>query len=74
MNTTYDVRLWAIREHTGKDRKTGKPRSTYRVRWVVAGEAFASAIDEAASNADTGALSIGGSIQFDDADLTDAHG
>ncbi|PRY19139.1 tyrosine-type recombinase/integrase [Pseudosporangium ferrugineum] len=40
MNTTYDVRLWAIREHTGKDRKTGKPRSTYRVRWMVAGNEF----------------------------------
>jgi hypothetical protein len=40
MNTTYDVRLWAIREHEGKDRKTGKPRSTYRVRWLVAGQDF----------------------------------
>jgi integrase len=40
MNTTYDVRVWAIREHKGKDRKTGKSRSTYRVRWLVAGEEF----------------------------------
>ncbi|GIM98013.1 tyrosine-type recombinase/integrase [Paractinoplanes toevensis] len=40
MNITYDVRLWAIREHVGKDRKTGKPRSTYRVRWLVAGRDF----------------------------------
>ena len=30
--TTYDVRVWAIREYKGKDRKTGKARSTYRVR------------------------------------------
>ncbi|RZU51916.1 site-specific recombinase XerD [Krasilnikovia cinnamomea] len=37
MNTSYDVRVWKIREHKGKDRKTGKPRSTYRVRWLVAG-------------------------------------
>lgn len=36
--STYDVRVWAIQEHKGKDRKTGKPQSTYRVRWVVAGE------------------------------------
>ena len=40
MNTTYDVRVWAIREHEGKDRKTGKPRSTYRVRWLVVGQDF----------------------------------
>jgi integrase len=40
MKTTYDVRLWGIREYHGKDRKTGKPRSTYRVRWLVAGEDF----------------------------------
>jgi site-specific recombinase XerD len=40
MNTTYDVRIWAIREHKGKDRKTGKPRSTYRVRWLVVGKDF----------------------------------
>ncbi|MEV0570671.1 tyrosine-type recombinase/integrase [Dactylosporangium sp. NPDC050588] len=36
--TTFDVRIWGIREHKGKDRKTGKPRSTYRLRWLVAGE------------------------------------
>jgi len=40
MNTTYDVKVWAIQEHEGKDRKTGKPQSTYRVRWVVAGKVF----------------------------------
>ncbi|WP_433210987.1 tyrosine-type recombinase/integrase [Dactylosporangium sp. CS-047395] len=38
--STYDVRIWSIREHKGKDRKTGKPRSTYRVRWGVAGKEF----------------------------------
>lgn len=37
MNLTYDVRVWAIREHKGKDRTTGKPRSTFRVRWSVNG-------------------------------------
>jgi integrase len=40
MNLTYDVRLWNIREHKGKDRKTGKPRSTFRVRWTVDGQEF----------------------------------
>src|SRR4051794_37554253 len=39
MNTTYEVRIWGIREHDGKDRKTGKPRRTYRLRWQVAGKA-----------------------------------
>jgi integrase len=38
--STYDVKIWSIREHKGKDRKTGKPRSTYRVRWTVAGQEF----------------------------------
>ncbi|BFU47869.1 tyrosine-type recombinase/integrase [Krasilnikovia sp. MM14-A1004] len=38
--STYDVRIWNIQEHKGKDRKTGKPRSTYRLRWVVAGHVF----------------------------------
>jgi integrase len=38
--STYDVRVWAIREYKGKDRKTGKARSTYRVRWEVAGKEF----------------------------------
>lgn len=38
--STYDVRIWSIQEHKGKDRKTGKPRSTYRMRWVVAGAVF----------------------------------
>jgi integrase len=36
--STYDVKVWNIQEHEGKDRKTGKPKSTYRVRWVVAGK------------------------------------
>jgi integrase len=38
--STYDVRIWVIREHKGRDRKTGKPRNTYRVRWTVAGREF----------------------------------
>ncbi|WP_432980437.1 tyrosine-type recombinase/integrase [Dactylosporangium sp. CA-233914] len=37
---TFDVRVWGISEHKGKDRKTGKPRSTFRVRWIVAGKRF----------------------------------
>ncbi len=38
--STYSVRVWAIREHKGRDPKTGKARSTYRVRWQVAGKDF----------------------------------
>lgn len=38
--STYDVRIWGIREHKGKDRATGKERRTYRVRWLVAREQF----------------------------------
>jgi integrase len=38
--STYDVRIWSIEEHKGKDRKTHKPKSTFRVRWVVAGQRF----------------------------------
>ncbi|MEV0325094.1 tyrosine-type recombinase/integrase [Micromonospora echinospora] len=38
--STYDVRIWAIREYKGNDRKTGKERKTYRVRWEVAGREF----------------------------------
>lgn len=38
--STYDVRIWAIREYKGRERKTGKPRITYRVRWEVAGKEF----------------------------------
>ena len=38
--TTYDVRIWSIREFKGRDRKTGKPKSTYRLRWKVAGREF----------------------------------
>ncbi|MEU1751999.1 integrase [Micromonospora matsumotoense] len=37
MSSTYDVRIWTIREYKGRDRKTGKDRKTYRVRWEVAG-------------------------------------
>jgi integrase len=35
--STYDVRLWSTRESKGKDPKTGKPVTRYRVRWAVAG-------------------------------------
>jgi len=38
--SSYDVRIWPIREHKGRDRKTGKARSTYRVRWRVARREF----------------------------------
>lgn len=38
--STYNVRIWDVREHKGKDRKTRKPHSTYQVRWVVAGRQF----------------------------------
>ncbi|GAA2517997.1 integrase [Pilimelia columellifera] len=38
--STYDVRIWAIREFKGKDPRTGKARSTFRVRWEVAGREF----------------------------------
>jgi integrase len=38
--STYDVRVWSIQERKGKDRKTGKARGTYRLRWVVAGDVF----------------------------------
>jgi integrase len=38
--TTYDVRIYAIEERKTTDRKPGRPRSTYRVRWVVAGKRF----------------------------------
>lgn len=42
--STYDVRIWAIREHKGRDRKTGKERKTYRVRWKVAGKEFGKSV------------------------------
>lgn len=41
--STYDVRIWAIREYKSKASKSpsrGKARSTYRVRWEVAGREF----------------------------------
>jgi integrase len=37
---SYDVRVWGIREHKGRNRKNGKERSTHRVRWQVAGRDF----------------------------------
>jgi integrase len=37
---TYDVRIWTIREFKSKAKTVGKPSSTYRVRWIVAGEEF----------------------------------
>lgn len=37
---THSVRMWGIREHKGRDRSTGEERSTYRVRWKVAGREF----------------------------------
>jgi integrase len=40
MRTSYDVRIWTIREHETKARKGGKPVCTYRVRWRVAKEEF----------------------------------
>lgn len=36
MSITYDVRIWSIREYKSKAKK----RSTYRVRWSVAGREF----------------------------------
>ncbi|MFF0152622.1 tyrosine-type recombinase/integrase [Micromonospora sp. NPDC005203] len=38
--STYEVRIWATREYQGRDRKTGKDRKSYRVRWEVAGREF----------------------------------
>ena len=38
--STYDVRVWSIQEHKGKDRKTKKEKTTYRLRWTVAGRVF----------------------------------
>jgi hypothetical protein len=38
--TTYDVRIQSTEEYKGKERAAGKPRSTYRVRWAVAGKRF----------------------------------
>ena len=38
--STYEVRIWATREYQGRDRKTGKERKSYRVRWEVAGREF----------------------------------
>src|SRR5205814_9763869 len=35
--STYDVRIWSVREYKGRYRKTGNDRSTWRVRWEVAG-------------------------------------
>ncbi len=40
--STYKVRIWTIREHTSRAvaASGGKARSTYRVRWTVAGKEF----------------------------------
>ena len=38
--STYDVRIWNISEYKGRDRKTGRDRTTYRLRWTVAGKVF----------------------------------
>jgi integrase len=36
MENTFDVRIWTIREKTGKGRKVGKVgRKSYTVRWIV---------------------------------------
>ncbi|GGK13033.1 site-specific integrase [Pilimelia terevasa] len=40
MNTTYDVRIFAIDERPRRDRKTGKPVSSWRVRWQVGDRVF----------------------------------
>lgn len=40
MNLTYDVRLWGIREHKTRTGRGKKAASTFRVRWLVAGEEF----------------------------------
>jgi integrase len=38
--SSYEVRIWGFQEYQGKDRKTGKPKVTYRLRWEVAGKTF----------------------------------
>jgi integrase len=38
--TTFEVRIWSIQEHKGSIQRSGKPRSTYRLRWRVAGRVF----------------------------------
>lgn len=39
--TTFDVRIWDIREKVGRPRKNGKPgKKSYTVRWVVAKKEF----------------------------------
>ncbi len=40
---------------------------------VIAGEVFSEGVNELGSNVDVGAITASGSIEFDDADLTDAH-
>jgi integrase len=41
METSFEVRIWEIREKTGRSRKNGKPgRKSYIVRWVVAKKEF----------------------------------
>jgi integrase len=38
--TTYEVRIWNLNEHRGHPRGTSRPRSTYRLRWLVGGRTF----------------------------------
>ncbi len=40
---------------------------------VIAGEVFSEGVNELGSNVDVGAITTSGSIEFDDADLTDGH-
>src|SRR5258708_28412213 len=43
MAETYDVRIWSIREHQSKSKKSQnakKPKTTYSLRWIVAGKTF----------------------------------
>ncbi|WP_432981558.1 tyrosine-type recombinase/integrase [Dactylosporangium sp. CA-233914] len=41
--STYDVRIWAIGTYEVKDRKTGKRKDAYQLRWLVAGKRFSKA-------------------------------
>ncbi len=41
--TTYDVRIWGISTYKVKDRKTGKAKDAYQLRWAIAGKRFSKA-------------------------------
>ncbi|GAA0716714.1 hypothetical protein [Dactylosporangium roseum] len=41
--STYDVRIWGISTYEVKDRKTGKKKLAYQLRWLVAGKRFSKA-------------------------------